>query len=83
LHWLDAVALQNSILNCCVINRLPVFLAGVCDVVLERGEKIGYQFSVLYYNYIHLMIQNVDVDVVVVLTESGLHAEQCCSARSL
>ena len=50
-------------------------LAAVCDLVEDKAQKIGEQFSVPYFTDMHEMMQKVNVDVVVVLTESGMHAE--------
>ncbi|OGB20892.1 MAG: oxidoreductase [Burkholderiales bacterium RIFCSPLOWO2_02_FULL_57_36] len=50
-------------------------LAAVCDIVESKAKKIGQQFSVPYFIDMHEMMQKVRVDVVVVLTESGKHAE--------
>jgi UDP-N-acetyl-2-amino-2-deoxyglucuronate dehydrogenase len=50
-------------------------LAAVCDLVEEKARKIGEQFSVPFFTDMHEMMQKVNVDVVVVLTESGMHAE--------
>jgi len=50
-------------------------LAAVCDIVTEKAEKIGKQFSVPYFTDMHLMMQQGGIDVVVVLTESGKHGE--------
>lgn len=49
-------------------------LAAVCDVVEEKARKIGAEFDVPHFVDMHEMMQSVDSDVVVVLTESGLHA---------
>jgi predicted dehydrogenase len=51
-------------------------LAAVCDIVKSKAEAIGTQFGVPAYVDMHEMMQKEKVDVVVVLTESGLHAEQ-------
>lgn len=50
-------------------------LAAVCDVVEVKARRIGEQFDVPHYSDMHEMMKSVDVDVVVVLTESGRHAE--------
>jgi len=50
-------------------------LAAVCDIAKEKAEKMGSRFAVPCFTDMHEMLQKVDVDVVVVLTESGLHAE--------
>lgn len=50
-------------------------LVAVCDIVAEKSKKIGEQFSVSHYTDMHQMMRNEEVDVVVVLTESGNHAK--------
>jgi predicted dehydrogenase len=50
-------------------------LAAVCDVVRSRADAIGKQFGVPSYADMHDMMDREKVDVAVVLTESGLHAE--------
>ncbi len=49
-------------------------LVAVCDVVPERARTIGRHFGVPYFADMHEMMITVDCDVVVVLTESGMHA---------
>lgn len=49
-------------------------LVGVCDIIKSKAEKIGKQFSVPYFENMHEMMEVVDANVVVVLTESGHHA---------
>lgn len=49
-------------------------LAAVCDVKAERAEATGTTMNVPYYTDMHIMMQKESVDVVVVLTESGQHA---------
>lgn len=50
-------------------------LVAVCDIVAEKAKVIGEQFSVPWFTDMHVMMTECDVDVVVVLTESGRHAE--------
>ena len=50
-------------------------LSAVCDVVPERAEAIGRQFDVPHYSDMHEMMRREQIDVVSVLTESGMHAE--------
>lgn len=50
-------------------------LVAVCDINLEKAEIISRQFDVPAFADFHTMMQSVDCDVVVVLTESGHHAE--------
>src|SRR5262245_2101942 len=49
-------------------------LAGVCDVVAAKAERVGRQFDVPHFTDMHEMMKSVAPDVVVVLTESGNHA---------
>jgi predicted dehydrogenase len=49
-------------------------LTAVCDVVPSKAEKIGKQFGVPFYADMHEMMKREKPDVVVILTESGLHA---------
>lgn len=51
-------------------------LAAVCDVVEERAKGIAKQFQVPYYLDMDEMMKKESVDVVAVLTPSGLHAQQ-------
>ena len=50
-------------------------LVAVCDIEEEKAKKIGGQFKVPSFADMDLMMENTDIDVVVVLTPSGLHAE--------
>jgi UDP-N-acetyl-2-amino-2-deoxyglucuronate dehydrogenase len=50
-------------------------LVAVCDIAPAKAERVGRQFSVPYFTDMHEMMEKVAVDVVVVLTESGNHAE--------
>lgn len=50
-------------------------LAAVCDRVAAKAAEMAKRFSVPYFTDMHEMIRKAPVDVVVVLTESGMHAE--------
>lgn len=50
-------------------------LIAVCDDINEKSKKIGNQFDVKSYTCMDEMMINEPVDVVVVLTPSGLHAK--------
>lgn len=50
-------------------------LVAVSDVVKSKAEAIGERFGVPSYADMHAMMQSEKVDVVGVLTASGLHAE--------
>jgi UDP-N-acetyl-2-amino-2-deoxyglucuronate dehydrogenase len=50
-------------------------LVSVCDNVIDKANKIAEQFKVSAYKDMDEMMKSESVDVVVVLTPSGLHAE--------
>ena len=50
-------------------------LVAVCDIIEEKAKNIGERFNVPYYTDMDEMMQNEDIDVVSVLTESGNHAK--------
>lgn len=50
-------------------------LVAVCDIVESKASAIGGRFNVPVYSDMHEMMRSEQVDVVVVLTESGLHAK--------
>jgi UDP-N-acetyl-2-amino-2-deoxyglucuronate dehydrogenase len=49
-------------------------LAAVCDIVEAKAAAIGAQFDVPVFTDMHEMMAACEIDVVVVLTESGNHA---------
>jgi predicted dehydrogenase len=57
-------------------------LAAVCDVKANRAEAIGSEMNVPFYDDMHKMMSRESIDVVVVLTESGLHADHVVSLAS-
>jgi predicted dehydrogenase len=50
-------------------------LVAVCDNVIDKANKIAKQFKVSAYQDMDEMMKSESIDVVVVLTPSGLHAE--------
>jgi UDP-N-acetyl-2-amino-2-deoxyglucuronate dehydrogenase len=50
-------------------------LAAVCDVMEDRARAAGSQYAVPWYVDMHEMMRAESIDVVVVLTESGMHAD--------
>jgi UDP-N-acetyl-2-amino-2-deoxyglucuronate dehydrogenase len=50
-------------------------LVAVCDIVRAKAEKLAAPYGVVAYADMHEMMKREQVDVVVVLTESGKHAE--------
>lgn len=57
-------------------------LVAVCDLVLEKAQKIAAEFSVPCFTDMHQMMQSTDIDVIVVLTESGNHARHVVALAS-
>jgi len=57
-------------------NQIPhARLAAVCDIVEDKARAIGGKFGVPSFTDMHEMMKRTQVDVVVVLTESGNHAK--------
>jgi predicted dehydrogenase len=50
-------------------------LAAVCDIIQERADSVATRFGVPAYTDMHAMMERERIDVAVVLTESGLHAD--------
>ena len=50
-------------------------LVAVCDVDKTRVQIIGERFKIPFYTDMHEMMNSNEIDVVVVLTESGSHAK--------
>jgi predicted dehydrogenase len=50
-------------------------LVAACDIDSAKAIDIAKQFSIPHFTDMHQMMQSVEIDVVVVLTESGNHAK--------
>jgi len=50
-------------------------LVTVCDIEEKKAKEYGEKFDIPYYNNYDDMLQNEEVDVVNILTPSGLHAK--------
>jgi len=50
-------------------------LVSVCDVVYEKAQLLSEKYNIPAYSDIDEMMKNENIDVAVVLTPSGLHAE--------
>ena len=48
-------------------------LVAVCDINKKRADTFGKKFSVNQYYDLHNMMVSENIDVVAVLTDSGLH----------
>lgn len=49
-------------------------LVAVCDVVEEKARSIADSYGIPYFSDMNEMMESCDIDLVVVLTESGSHA---------
>ena len=49
-------------------------LVAVCDLVAEKAKMIAEQFGIPFYTDMHQMLEQEAIDVIIVLTESGNHA---------
>jgi UDP-N-acetyl-2-amino-2-deoxyglucuronate dehydrogenase len=54
-------------------------LAAVCDIRQDRAKSFGEKYNVPFYEDIHKLIKSEQIDVISVLTPSGLHAEHVLS----
>ena len=63
---------HSELLGGGVINGAS--LSAVCDLDAEKAFRIAKKFSVPAYIDYHEMLDSEDIDVVVILTESGYHA---------
>jgi len=50
-------------------------LVAVCDKIVSKAQVIADKYSIPVYSCFHDMMKAEKIDVVVVLTESGLHAQ--------
>lgn len=57
-------------------------LVAVCDIVSEKAQIIGDRFNVPHYTDMNVMMEKEDIDAVVVLTPSGMHAENVVNLAS-
>ena len=49
-------------------------LSAVCDIDKSKADVLAKKYGVSAYTDMHLMARNEDIDVIVILTESGNHA---------
>jgi len=62
------------------LGQIPnATLSAVCDIDEAKAQKLASQFGVPAFTDMHRMMTDADVDVVVILTESGRHAEHTCA----
>ncbi len=58
------------------LTELPgAKLVAVCDIISERAEGYAQKYGVPAYTNYHTMLRNEQVDVVCILTPSGMHPQ--------
>lgn len=57
-------------------------LLAVCDIDIKKASEIGKKFDVPFFTNMHEMMKLTNIDVVVVLTESGMHAKHVIELSS-
>lgn len=57
-------------------------LSAVCDIRQERAKTYGERFKIPFYTDMTEMMQKENLDVVSILTPSGMHAEHCLRLSS-
>lgn len=64
-----------ELLGNCQINNAK--LSAVCDIDEAKAKQLGGKYNIPYYTNMHEMMQklNNEIDVVTILTPSGLHAK--------
>jgi predicted dehydrogenase len=50
-------------------------LVALCDIEIEKAQKLGQQYNVKTYEKIEDLLENESLDVVSICTPNGLHAE--------
>lgn len=50
-------------------------LVAVCDTEINRAKEISEKYNIPYYTNMHEMMKNENIDIVSILTPSGLHAQ--------
>ena len=50
-------------------------LVGVCDKIYDKASKVGHEYNVPFFTNIEDMLSSLDIDLVSILSESGLHFE--------
>ena len=51
-------------------------ISGVCDSNLETAKIFSEKFSKNYFNDLNKMLSEIEIDLVIVCSPSGLHYEQ-------
>ena len=53
-------------------------LVAVSDLNIDKAKKIAHKFNIPFFSTNDEMIDKIDPDVLVILTESGFHAQHVC-----
>lgn len=75
ISYRHASILRNDMVN-------NACLAAVSDIDLDKASLFGRKYTIPYYDDYHNMMEKEDIDVVVVLTDSGSHAEHSIQLAS-
>ena len=59
----------------CIAELPNAELVAVCDIVEEKARRLAAEYSVEVYVDYQRMLERSDIDIVTVLTPSGLHAK--------
>ena len=66
-----------------LLNEIPdVTVVAVCDLSVERAKMISGLFGSNYYVEVDKFLANEDMDLVFILSNSGLHYEHCRKSLS-
>lgn len=57
-------------------------LSAVCDVQIDRADEMGNKFGVQAYHSLEDMLRSDDIDVVSILSPSGMHADHAIAAAN-
>ncbi|MVZ98467.1 Gfo/Idh/MocA family oxidoreductase [Sphingorhabdus sp. IMCC26285] len=57
-------------------------LNAVCDIQAERADEMSQKFGIKAYHSLEEMLHSDDIDVVSILTPSGMHAEHAIAAAN-
>lgn len=66
-----------------VVGTNGVELAAVCDLDADKGKTYGDELGVSHYtNYHQMLTEHPDIDIVAVITPSGMHFEHAIDVMS-
>lgn len=67
-----------------IVNTRGLELAAVCDLEIEKAEAYGKEFDVPFFANYHEMLTEIDdIDIVAIITPSGMHFEHASDILKL